>query len=116
MNAKPREEWFQTLSFKLGVKLFARQFARQNGPAGPLDVVRLWMGCVPEHHHCVADKFIDCSTFDEEGLCKHREIPRRLAHEHIWICRLGDSRKIPHVGENDSYLLSDSAKLSRYGI
>src|SRR5216683_5308328 len=51
----------------------------------PLDVVRLWIGCVPEHHHCVANELVDCSAFGEESLCKHGEIPRGLVHEHVGV-------------------------------
>jgi hypothetical protein len=39
-----------------------------------------------------------------------------LAHEHVGVGGLGDSRKLSNVGENDGNFLSDSAKLSRYGI
>ena len=116
MNAKPREEWLQTLSFKLGVELFARQSARKSCPAGSLDVVRLWIGCVPEHHHGVTNELVDRSAFGEESLCKHGEIARRLVHENVGVGGLGDRRKIPDVGENDGNLLSDSAKLGGDGI
>jgi hypothetical protein len=116
MNAKPCEEWFQTLSFKLGVELFARQSARKSCPAGSLDVVRLWIGCVPEHHHGVTNELVDRSAFGEESLCQHGEIARRLVHEKVGVGGLGDRRKIPDVGEDDSNLLSDSAKLCGDGI
>ena len=69
MNAEPREEWFQALSFKLSVELFARQSARKSCPAGSLDVIRLWIGCVPEHHHGVTNELVDRSAFGEESLC-----------------------------------------------
>ena len=36
--AKSREEWFQTLGFKLRVELFARRFARKGYPASSLDM------------------------------------------------------------------------------
>ena len=110
MNAKPCEEWFQTLSFKLGVELFARQSARKSCPAGSLDVVRPWIRCVPEHHHGVTNELVHCSAFGEESLCKHGEIARRLVHEKVGVGGLGDRSKIPDVGENDGNLLSDSAK------
>src|ERR1700730_15739133 len=66
MNAKPREEGFQTFSFKLGVELFARQSAGKSCPAGSLDVVGLWIGCVPEHHHGVTHELVDPSDLGEE--------------------------------------------------
>ena len=111
MNAKSREERLQTLGFKLRVELFACRPARQSCPAGPLDVVELWIGCVPEHHHRVADELVDCSAFGEESLRKHGKISRRLVHESVRIGRLCDARKIPDVGENDGNLLSNTTKL-----
>ena len=73
MNAKPREEWLQTLSLKLAVELFARKSASKSCPASSLDVVGLRIGCVPEHHHGVTNELIDCSAFGEESLCQHGE-------------------------------------------
>ena len=109
MNAKSREEWLQTLSLKLGVELFARQSAHKSCPASSLDMVRLWIGCVPEDHHSVADELVDCSAFGEESLRQHGEIARRLVHESVGVGGLGDRRKIPDVGEKDGNLFSDSA-------
>src|ERR1700722_19146751 len=83
MNAKPCEEWRQAFSFELSVELLARHSARKNCAASALDMVGLRIGCVPEHHHGVANKLVDCSAFGEESLCKHGEIPRHLAHEHF---------------------------------
>src|SRR5436305_6577246 len=116
MNAKPREEWLQTFSLKLSVELCACRPARKSCPAGPLDVVRLWIWCVPEHHHRVTNKLVDCSAFGEERLCKRGKIARRLVHENVGVGGLGDRRKIPDVGENDGNLLSDSAELGGDGI
>src|SRR5258708_4915008 len=69
VNAEPREEWLETLIFKLGVELLTRRSARKGRPAGPFDVIRLWVGCVPEHHHRVTNELVDCSAFGEESLC-----------------------------------------------
>src|SRR5580704_17906480 len=47
MNAEPREEWLQTLGFKLRVERFARHSGRKSRAAGSLDMIRLRIGCVP---------------------------------------------------------------------
>src|ERR1043166_1414978 len=111
MNAKPREEWLQTFSFKLGVQLLESQSSRKSCPAGSLDMVRLGIGRVPEHHHGVTDELVDCSAFGEERLGNRRKIAGRLAHENVGVGGFRDGRKIPDIGENKGNLRSDSAKL-----
>ena len=79
-----------------------------------------WSGCgsgsVPEHHDRVADKLVDRSAFGEERLRQHREIPRRLPHQHIGIGRLRDRRKSLDVGEDQRDLLFDAAEPGGDGI
>src|SRR5262249_942499 len=116
MNAKPREEWLQTLGFKLGIEILARRFCRESRPAGALDVVRLRIGCVPEHHHGVADEFVNCSSFGEESLGKHGKMAGLLVHEKVRMGGLGDCREIPDGREKDGNLQASSAKFGGNGI
>jgi len=85
MNTEAREERLEALGFKLDVQLFARSAARERRPAGPLDVVRLRVGRVPEHHHRVTDEFVHRSAFGEKCVRQHRKITRRLVHEKVGI-------------------------------
>src|SRR6202007_2830875 len=106
MNAKPREEWLQTLSFELGVELFASRSGRNSRPAGSLNMVGLWIGRVPEHHHGVTNELVDCSAFGEERFCKHRKIAGHLVHESVGGGGPGGGRKIPDLRTKGSKCLS----------
>jgi hypothetical protein len=75
-------------------------------------MVRLWIGCVPEHHHRVAYELVHGSAFGQESLRQRGEIARCLTHEYVGISGLGNGRKIPNVGEHDRNLFSSAAKLS----
>src|SRR5262249_16319326 len=111
MNAKPREEWLQTFSFKPGVQLLASQSSLKSCPAGSLDMVGLGIGRVPEHHYGVTDELVDCSAFGEERLGKRGKIAGRLAHENVGVGGLRDGGKIPDIGENQGNLRSGSGNL-----
>ena len=91
-------------------------FAREDGAASPRDMVGLWIGRIPEHHHRVADELVHRPAFGKESICQRREIARCLMHECIGVRGFGDRRKIPDVCENDGDLLSDPTKLGGDGI
>src|SRR6516165_3508608 len=74
MNAKSREEWLKALEYKFRVEFFAGRFACQRRPASPLDMIRQRIGCVPEHHHRIADELIHGPAFGDESFGQRGQI------------------------------------------
>jgi len=73
------------ISFELSVERFARHSSRKELRGKPARMVGCGLGCVPEHHHGVANKLVDCSAFGEErsvSTVKYRDI---WLHEHVGV-------------------------------
>src|SRR5262249_29394945 len=112
VNAESREKRFEALSFELRAELFPCGFCRECRSTCALDMVGLRIWCVPEHHDRITNELVDGPAFCEERLRQHREIARSLVHQNVGIGCLGNCRKIPHVGEENSNLLPGTAELS----
>jgi hypothetical protein len=116
MNPEPREEGRQAFGFEFGVQSLAGGLGAKRRPAGVRDMVRLWIGGVPEHHDRVADDLVDRAALGEERFRQRGEIPRGLPHQHIGIGRLRDRGKSLDVGKDQRNLLFDAAERGRDGI
>ena len=75
VNPEPREKRRQAFGFEFGVQPLAGGLGCKRRPASARDMVRLWIGSVPEYHDRVADEFVDRAAFGEERFRQRGEIP-----------------------------------------
>src|SRR6516165_2027650 len=80
MNAEANGERRQSLGVELIVERLARRLGRKGGATGPLDMIGLGMGSVPEHHHRVPDELVDSSALGKKRLRQSGEMARGLTH------------------------------------
>ena len=63
----------QSLGVKLWIEGFACRLGRKGGTTGPLDMIGLRMGSIPEHHHRISDVFVHGAALGEKCLREHEK-------------------------------------------